>query len=77
VIPTYAQSSPSATPSFARALGKTDANRPIGTLDPDAAALAIVGQLRGIGLQLVLVDDVPDFDHLRQTVTRLLQTGLS
>ena len=45
-------------------------------LDPEATAMAIVGQLRGIGLQLALSDEAPDFTRLRQTVARLLGSGL-
>jgi AcrR family transcriptional regulator len=62
---------------FARALRDAVADGTITALDPDAAALAIVGQLRGIGLQLVLAADAPDFARLRQTISLLIGTGLS
>ena len=62
--------------SFARALRHADAEGTIAGLDPDATAMAIVGQLRGIGLQLVLTDEAPDFPRLRRTIARLLGVGL-
>lgn len=46
-------------------------------LDADATAMAIVGQLRGIGLQLVLTDGSADYDSLRQAITRILDAGLT
>ena len=62
--------------SFARALGQAGTEGTITGLDPDATAMAIVGQLRGIGLQLVLTDEAPDFPRLRRTIARLLGFGL-
>jgi len=63
--------------SFATALRETTAGDASATLDPDAAAMAIVGQLRGISLQLVLAGPAPDFPRLRETIALLLRTGIS
>jgi hypothetical protein len=38
--------------------------------------LGIVGQLRGIGLQLALADEAPDFARLRQTILLMLRRAL-
>jgi AcrR family transcriptional regulator len=46
-------------------------------LDADATAMAIVGQLRGIGLQLVLTDCAADYESLRQAITQILDAGLT
>lgn len=46
-------------------------------LDPDAIAMALVGTLRGIGLQLVLIEASADFASLRRTVMHILDTGLT
>jgi hypothetical protein len=42
----------------------------------ETAALGIVGQLRGIGLQLALADEAPDFARLRQTILLMLRRAL-
>jgi hypothetical protein len=75
--PIFAERDAEFRAGFARALRRAAEDSTIPAVDPDAAALVIVGQLRGIGLQLVLTDEVPDFAHLRQTITQLLKTGLS
>ncbi|MGO9753898.1 MAG: TetR/AcrR family transcriptional regulator [Solirubrobacteraceae bacterium] len=72
--PIFAERDADFRASFARALRQA---APITALDPDAAAFAIVGQLRGISLQLALADEAPDFARLRHTITLLLGTGLS
>jgi AcrR family transcriptional regulator len=46
-------------------------------LDADATAMAIVGQLRGIGLQLVLTGGSADFASLRRAITQILDAGLA
>ncbi len=46
-------------------------------LDPDATAMAIVGTLRGIGMQLVLIDASADFASLRRAITHILDAGLT
>jgi hypothetical protein len=46
-------------------------------LDADATAMAIVGQLRGIGLQLVLTGGSADYKSLRQAITQILDAGLT
>jgi AcrR family transcriptional regulator len=46
-------------------------------LDADLTAMAIVGQLRGISLQLVLTDGSADYESLRQTITQILEAGLT
>jgi AcrR family transcriptional regulator len=46
-------------------------------LDADATAMAIVGQLRGIGLQLVLTDGAAGYESLRQAITQILDAGLT
>ena len=46
-------------------------------LDADATAMAIVGQLRGIGLQLVLTGGSADYESLRQAITHILNAGLT
>jgi AcrR family transcriptional regulator len=45
--------------------------------DADATAMAIVGQLRGIGLQLVLTGGSADYKSLRQAITQILDAGLT
>lgn len=62
---------------FAQSLRSAIDDGTITALNPDAAAMAIIGQLRGISLQLVLTDAPPDFTSLRRTVTQLLDTGLT
>jgi AcrR family transcriptional regulator len=71
--PIFAERDAEFRDSFARAL-REDATH--SALDPDAAAMAIVGQLRGLGLQLVLVKEAPDFSVLRRTIAMLLASGL-
>jgi hypothetical protein len=39
--------------------------------------MAIVGQLRGIGLQLVLTDGAADYESLRRAITQILDAGLT
>jgi AcrR family transcriptional regulator len=46
-------------------------------LDAEATAMAIVGQLRGIGLQLVLTGDSVDYKSLRRAITQILDAGLT
>jgi AcrR family transcriptional regulator len=46
-------------------------------LDADSTAMAIVGQLRGIGLQLVLTDGAADYESLRRAITQILDAGLT
>jgi AcrR family transcriptional regulator len=46
-------------------------------LDADATAMAIVGQLRGIGLQIVLTNGSADYNSLRQAITQILDAGLT
>jgi AcrR family transcriptional regulator len=46
-------------------------------LDADATAMTIVGQLRGIGLQLVLTGGSADYKSLRQAITQILDAGLT
>jgi AcrR family transcriptional regulator len=75
--PIFAERDADFRAGFARALRDAAADGTISALDPDAAAWAIVGQLRGIGLQLVLAHEAPDFARVRQTITLLLGMGLS
>ncbi len=74
--PIFAERDADFRDSFARALRTAAADGTGAGLDPDAAAMAIVGLLRGVGLQLVLVEKAPDFARLRQTIALLLGTGL-
>jgi AcrR family transcriptional regulator len=46
-------------------------------LDADATALAIVGQLRGISLQLVLTNGSTDYESLRRAIKQMLDAGLT
>jgi AcrR family transcriptional regulator len=46
-------------------------------LDADATALAIVGQLRGISLQLVLTNGSADYESLRRAIKQMLDAGLT
>jgi BetI-type transcriptional repressor, C-terminal len=46
-------------------------------LDADATALAIVGQLRGISLQLVLTNGSADYESLRRAIKQTLDAGLT
>jgi AcrR family transcriptional regulator len=45
-------------------------------VDPDAAAVALVGQLRGVGLQWQLNPDAIDLDAVRAEVSRWLERCL-
>ena len=45
--------------------------------DPDAAAIALVALMRGVGLQRLLSPDAVDLDAVRAEVGRLLQGGLA
>ena len=44
--------------------------------DPAAAGVALVGLLRGVGLQRLLAPEAVDLDALRAEVRRLLEAGL-
>jgi len=75
--PIFAERDASFRSSFASALRQASADGTITALDPETAALGIVGQLRGIGLQLVLTNEPPNFVRLRETITLMLETGLN
>ena len=62
--------------SFARLLHAAVADGSARSLDPDAVAAWIVGQLRGIAVQRVLTPDEIDLAALRQSVDAILRTGL-
>jgi AcrR family transcriptional regulator len=74
--PIFAERDAQFRASFARALREATADSTITALDPETAALGIVGQLRGIGLQLALADEAPDFARLRQTILLMLRRAL-
>lgn len=46
-------------------------------VDPGAAAVSIVGQLRGIGLQLMLTPDTAGFDLVRREALAMVRNGLA
>jgi AcrR family transcriptional regulator len=75
--PVFAERDAEFRAAFARSLSDAVADGTVRALDPDAVALWIVGQLRGIGLQLVLVPDGADLATLREQVAAALRGGLA
>ncbi len=75
--PIFAERDAEFRAGFSRSLRGAIDDGTIAGADPDAAATAIVGLLRGVGLQLVLMQRAPDFGALRSEVARLLGAGLA
>ena len=74
--PIFAERDADFRSGFARSLGGAIDDGTATGAGAEAAAVAIVALLRGVGLQLVLMDRPPDFAALRREVARLLDTGL-
>lgn len=46
-------------------------------VDPSAAAVILVGQLRGIGLQLMLTPDAASHDQIRREALEMVRRALT
>jgi AcrR family transcriptional regulator len=74
--PVFAQRDAEFRASFARSLRDAVVDGSVRPIDPESVALWIVGQLRGVGLQLVLAAQDADLDGLREQVRAILRAGL-
>jgi AcrR family transcriptional regulator len=75
--PVFAERDAEFRAAFARPLRAAIDDGTVRVTDPDVTALWIVGQLRGVGLQLVLAPDAVDFTVLREQVGAILRAGLA
>jgi AcrR family transcriptional regulator len=75
--PVFAERDEAFRASMARAVRRGVEDGSLGAdVDPPAAAVALVGLLRGVGLQRLLTPDAVDLDAVRAEVHRLLSRGL-
>ena len=75
--PVFAERDAEFRAAVARAVRAAVADGSMRAVDPDAIALWIVGQLRGIGLELVLAPGAADLATVREQVGAVLRAGLT